>query len=199
METILVMLSGGLDSTYLLYHYLKNTNYNVHAHHVILKSKTELRWRHEKKASEDVVEYCKKNVRQFKYTFNTWGWGSVRNIIKDISLVSVIAALIVREVSGDKIYLATGRVADDNERPESYNLYESDEAGVLWRTVFDARQLNKKIEPIIQRPLVDMSKRDLINNMPKKLFEMTWSCRTPNNGKPCGVCHACKDLKNSLN
>jgi hypothetical protein len=32
-ETILVMLSGGVDSTYLLYHYLRHTSHPVHAHH----------------------------------------------------------------------------------------------------------------------------------------------------------------------
>jgi tRNA(Ile)-lysidine synthase TilS/MesJ len=196
METVLVMLSGGLDSSYLLYYYLKETNYNIHAHHVILKSKSEPRWKNELKASNQVVDYCKKNTRKFYYTTSVWDWGDVRSIVRDICLVSIVAGTIIKEVKGDYIYLATGRVADDNNNESSRRLFESNLSSKLWYSISTEFATNKKIHSVIQRPLVEMTKKSIIESAPNELINLTWSCRTPRNGKPCGVCHACRDRKN---
>lgn len=197
METVLVMLSGGLDSAYLLYHYLKETNLHVHAHHIILKSKSEPRWKKELESSNNVVKYCRKNIKKFYYTTSVWDWGDVGSIIRDICLVSIVAGIIIREVKGDYIYLATGRVVEDNNYECSRRLFESNLSSTLWYSVSKEFAAGKEVHPIIQRPLMEMTKRDIVESAPSELVNLTWSCRAPKNGKPCGVCHACRDRKKS--
>ena len=191
------MLSGGLDSSYLLYHYLKETDLHIHAHHVTLKSKSEPRWKKELKSSNNVVDYCRKNLRKFYYTTSVWGWGDITDIVRDICLVSIVAGTVIKGVKGDYIYLATGRVADDNNYEDSRRLFESNLSSKLWHSLASEFAAGRKIHPIIQRPLVEMTKKDLIEKAPKELIDLTWSCRNPRNGKPCGVCHACRDRTNS--
>lgn len=193
METVLVMLSGGLDSAYLLYYYLKETDLNVHAHHIVLKSPTEPRWKKELNASRNIVYYCRKNLRKFSYTESTWDWGDVRGIVRDICLVSIVAGTIIREVRGDYIYLATGRVADDNNNDSSRRLFEQDTSGKLWTKIAQEFAAGKRIHSVIQRPLLGMTKKEIVEKAPPKLVGVTWSCRTPRDGKPCGTCHACRD------
>lgn len=68
-KNILVMFSGGLDSTTALYKLLKETNHNIYAHHIILKDKSD-RWKYELKASRDIIKYLK-NIRPFDYSEST--------------------------------------------------------------------------------------------------------------------------------
>ena len=44
MPTTLLMLSGGVDSTFMLYHYLTQTSDAVHAHHISIRYPHLPRW-----------------------------------------------------------------------------------------------------------------------------------------------------------
>lgn len=65
-KNILVMFSGGLDSTTSLYKLLKYTDHNIYVHHINLKDNTN-RWISENHACEKIITYLK-NVREFNYT-----------------------------------------------------------------------------------------------------------------------------------
>lgn len=69
IKNILVMFSGGLDSTTALYKLLKETNNNIYVHHIILKD-TSNRWKYELDTSRDIVKYLK-NIRPFDYSEST--------------------------------------------------------------------------------------------------------------------------------
>ena len=58
-DTILLMFSGGLDSTYLLYYYLSRTSLPLHVHHISMRYPHQQRWRAEDPASESIVAWCK--------------------------------------------------------------------------------------------------------------------------------------------
>jgi len=62
-KNVLVMFSGGLDSTTALYKLLKETDYNIYVHHVLLKDTTS-RWKYENKACHQILTYLK-NIRNF--------------------------------------------------------------------------------------------------------------------------------------
>ena len=62
-KNILVMFSGGLDSTTALYKLLKETKHNIFVHHIILKDRSN-RWKHELQACKNIVSYLKK-IRPF--------------------------------------------------------------------------------------------------------------------------------------
>ena len=68
-KNILVMFSGGLDSTTALYKLLKETKHKIYAHHIILKDKTN-RWKYELNASRNIIKYLK-NIRSLDYTEST--------------------------------------------------------------------------------------------------------------------------------
>ena len=60
------MFSGGLDSTFSLYHLLKNTNANIYVHHIAFEDSSS------KEANEDIacnnlITHFKK-IRDFKYS-----------------------------------------------------------------------------------------------------------------------------------
>ena len=65
-KNILVMFSGGLDSTTSLYKLLKYTNHNIYAHHIKLKDNSN-RWVSESLACDKMIIYLK-NIRDFNYT-----------------------------------------------------------------------------------------------------------------------------------
>lgn len=65
-KNVLVMFSGGLDSTTALYKLLKDTDYNIYVHHVLLKDTTS-RWKYENKACHQILTYLK-NIRNFNYS-----------------------------------------------------------------------------------------------------------------------------------
>lgn len=65
-RNILVMYSGGLDSTTSLYKLLKESNHNIYVHHIILKDSTN-RWNYELKSTYNILNYLKQ-IRNFNYT-----------------------------------------------------------------------------------------------------------------------------------
>ena len=65
-KNVLVMFSGGLDSTTALFKLLKYTNYNIYVHHVSLKDSTS-RWIYENQACEEILTFLKQ-IRNFDYS-----------------------------------------------------------------------------------------------------------------------------------
>lgn len=196
-EGVLVMLSGGIDSTYLLYDYLRRNTHLVHAHHISVRYPHLQRWRAEDPATERVVAWCKENLRGFGYStsrfdldFPMIGWDS------DLQLL--VASKVALNLSPWRVTVALGWCTDDLERPRVRDRQERGVTPNLWRalcrSVPDAN-LNEEIAmPIVERGL---SKTDVVAELPEELLALTWSCRRPTfaDGEgqpaPCGECHAC--------
>ena len=65
-KNILVMFSGGLDSTFSLYHLLKNTNANIYVHHIAFEDSS-TKAVNEDIACNNLITHFKK-IRDFKYS-----------------------------------------------------------------------------------------------------------------------------------
>jgi 7-cyano-7-deazaguanine synthase in queuosine biosynthesis len=194
-ETILLMFSGGIDSTYLLHHYLRDTNHPVHAHHVSVRYPHWQRWPGEDPASESIVAWCKQNLRDFEYSksrfdldFPDVGWDS------DLQLL--VASKVALNLKDRRITVALGWCAEDLQRAQVRDRQERNVTTDLWRALRQSvvsADLNEEIAmPIVERGL---SKAEIIAELPKELVALAWTCRSPRFADdiphPCGTCHAC--------
>lgn len=188
------MLSGGLDSAYVLYKTLKDTQDNVWAHHIILKNLVEDRWKEELESTKKIVEYCKK-IRNFSYSQSEWGFYFKSYLGWDIDLVAFTAAQIIPNIFHyGKVTLVTGRVKEDDE--SSTSLSQTQYTQALWEAAIKKHE--RRVEKEISKPIRHMCKKEIIQDIPKELFDMVWYCRKSNEGKPCGRCRSCKDMKKAL-
>ena len=194
-ETILLMLSGGIDSTYLLYHYLRDTEHRVHAHHISIRYPHQQRWRAEDPACEKIVEWCRANLREFEYStsrfdldFHRIGWDS------DLQLL--VASKVALNLGDGPIVLALGWCVDDLERPRVRRRQELGVTPEIWRALCRStghpHSSSKLSFPLIE---AGITKTDILRMMPVELLRLTRSCRSPRfedgECRPCGSCHAC--------
>jgi 7-cyano-7-deazaguanine synthase in queuosine biosynthesis len=184
---VLVMLSGGIDSTGLLWQLL-NKNEKIHVHHMNLKNR-ELRDAAESIAVSNILDYCKKFV-DFTHSESTHEYPSFYNkMMWDTDIISFMSGMVCQLMPWIK-EVAIGMTKTDfndssiNTRVERAN------------NVFNAMCEATKVYP-----LKDMTKREVWDLMPKELQALTWSCRTPVYGanviSVCGKCKSCKELNDA--
>lgn len=194
--TILLMLSGGIDSTYLLYHYLRDTEHRVHAHHISLRYPHLQRWRVEDPATERIVAWCRTHVRAFEYStsrfdldFSRIGWDS------DLQLL--VAAKVALNLGPEPITVTLGWCADDLEIAAVRSRVEQGVTSGLWRSLCASVGSKANVSEEINMPLIErgLTKAEVIDELPDELLALTWSCRKPvfeaEDARPCGECHAC--------
>ena len=192
-KAILVMLSGGLDSTYVLYKYLRETDLPVHAHHISMMMKTEARWVEENRATQSVLEYCQRyrhftaSDSTFEFPYPYMGWDT------DVQLL--IGARMAANLDAKSVVVTLGINADDLQRPEIIERNNRNVLTNLWKAARESidAEHREKIHPTIHLPFKDVPKWKMMLEMPEELITLTWSCRSPTfSGAPCGTCHACR-------
>lgn len=181
------MLSGGLDSTAVLYKLLKETREPIHVHHIVLRN-AQRRWEVENQACKRILLWCKQNLRDFKTTVSTFGFTHFSNFICwDNDVVRFTAAQIAQD-NPDILYVALGKCLDD-DIDGSFDA-RSEQSKRIWEACFHSYPYHI---PEIIRPVSKMTKGQLWNYLPEKLRKMTWSCRTPDlSGKEPKICGSCK-------
>jgi 7-cyano-7-deazaguanine synthase in queuosine biosynthesis len=188
------MWSGGLDSTAALVWMLENTNDDIHAHHIYLQNR-ENRAQAEQVASENMLAYLEKNYRPFLYTESKWEMEGF--VPYDIFVYAAQASFLCCGRRGRKSYkrLVTGsiksfrhRVSLDRRREVANNIFK---AGTSHLKEY------KNVEWF--KPLVNMTKEEVYQSLPKDLRSLTWSCRFPRyveeHAQVCGKCPSCMAMK----
>ncbi len=64
----LLLFPGGMDSTYLLYYYLTQTNLPIHAHYISMSHPRIYRWQLEDLAVKNIIEYCNQQYRAVSHS-----------------------------------------------------------------------------------------------------------------------------------
>lgn len=204
-KTILVMFSGGLDSTYMLYHYLKNTDYAVHVHHISLRYPSEPRWQEEDVSSRKIVELCRK-IRSFEYSESRVDIGFYKYVGRDSDTQLLMASKVAPNLKGE-VHLALGWQSSDHQDDLLNGRAQSQVTEKLWDALCESmdKPFNQNISRVILFPLIEMKlkKKQMITMLPRELLQMTWSCRRPIKSKegvsrPCGKCHPCTEIKEAL-
>lgn len=201
---ILVMWSGGIDSTALLYHLLTQTDHEVHAHHIHIDN-AERRNGAERVSIIHQYRWLVQNCRRFNYDESRISL-DLTPLPADIEVAYFIAGTLARLQGFDAI--AAGKCKDDDyaikfdgggERRDYGEKIAGDHwqraRNILQATVDDRKGL------VYRTPFYDKPKREAAASLPPELLALCWSCRRPiydgstlGAYQPCNKCHACYDL-----
>lgn len=185
----LVMLSGGIDSAYVLHKILTETDDEVLVHHVHLMTDM---GRHvpEASACNAIVKYCRAKFRSFHYSESTidhrrfvaHGWDLMAAGFEAGMVASSYHAINRSEKAIDRWIV--GLSSDDIVPP--HRIERASETA-RFNCMIDQKP------KLFIFPRIDV--RDQLRAMPRELAEMTWSCRQPvnvsNSPVACNKCSAC--------
>jgi 7-cyano-7-deazaguanine synthase in queuosine biosynthesis len=190
--TILVMLSGGVDSTAALVWALRETDEPVHAHHMHLINH-EGRHEAEAEACRRIIAFCRQTWRDFDYSELTLDFSAMLWIPWDMLCVCFAAGQIVHK-RPDIVRLVIGTCREEGHWRERWDHIYRMVEGAAW----PARA------PELLLPFLDRSKAEEMEYLPAEIRSLVWSCRqpvrsgsglAPRDGSsylPCGRCRACE-------
>jgi hypothetical protein len=186
----LLMFSGGLDSTYVLFKLLRDTDDVVVVHHIHLLTNL---GRHVPEASSclKIVDYCRKNIRPFSYSESAIDHRGHRCHGYDLIAAGFEAGMVA-----SSFYAATHKyvdrwtlgVAKDDPMPAARIKHAQ-----------NCCSFNCQHRPAPRLFLFPaVGPREEIEYLPRDLFDLTWSCRQPtgipHDIRPCGKCVPCRRL-----
>ncbi len=186
--SILLMFSGGLDSTGAFWKLLQEKN-KIYVHHMHLKN-IENRFIAEKVATENILNYMK-NCGEFIYSESMHEYPCFnQSFLWDGDLSAFIAGNIVQSMPWIK-HVAMGKTASDIMETRTINRIQKS------NNLFSFLCTAKKMYPVEH-----MTKQEIYNMLPPELSKLTWSCRKPiycNEGilpcLRCKTCHTFKEVK----
>lgn len=203
-NTILLMYSGGIDSTGVLHQLFTNPEFNTRpliVHHIFLQNR-ELRAEPEAKAVETILDYYAAEYpnREFTYShniFNTLGFASLKSdsFPYDMDVYSFIAGNIC-VARKDISQVATGRTITDTENGGTNFQRRASRAQQIFAAVFS---LEKEPRPNYVFPMLYFSKEKIWASLPEKVRNAAWYCRepaftAPETAQPCQQCVTCKEV-----
>lgn len=200
MTGTLVMWSGGIDSTLLLYRLASGREENIHAHHIILKDHRN-RWGDEEVACRSIKQYFRKQFGEGRVLFSEsvieLQYPGPQHIgVHDIYVAAIAAAGYVQcdpSVSRVWIGLHAGEIGNPSCRAWERHKKVQD----LFRLLVERTRPHFEN---IEFPLRNMSKEQIVWELPRELMDLTFSCqqlRLHWKHKRCGKCITCQDLSRS--
>ncbi len=190
--TTLVMLSGGIDSVYVLWDSLTNSDHRVISHHIHFLN-AERRELPEARACKNIVRWLSENLRAFDYTESTIDRRGLRFFGYDMIAVGYEAGLA-----------AQASRFGTNKPVDFWRVGSCLEEGgwsSRWPYVLDCCAASSHpFDPPSYLNLPLVTKQQQVDEMPGELVALTWGCRRPiwhdDFAKPCGKCHTCRDRLN---
>jgi 7-cyano-7-deazaguanine synthase in queuosine biosynthesis len=192
----IVLFSGGLDSTYLLWKML-NEQRNIHVHHVSIRSHREPMWKEQDEAVKKILEHLWA-IRPFKYTESVYEWFCSDQLAFDTDVVISHAQPVVKMINPEiRIHLHIGWTPEDMKIPIVQERVKHDVSNNLWRALKLSLGNPPNLPDILTKRLVDdnITKKDMLQELPPELLELTWTCRTPVHGKKCNMCSSCQERR----
>ncbi len=195
--TILVMLSGGLDSISALYKIAvldrdNYRNYDIHCHHVNIVN-VENRATAERTAVHNVLQWFDDNSDlKIGYSESTMVYPVYNSeILMDTDVTKFTAGYIVSATGGNIHYVVYGTNSTDYlDDTLSSRKFRGDQ---IYKTFVPGESYGEHLYPIKH-----MSKYEAANLLPDDLKKLSWSCRRPvyenNIPSKCGKCKTCKQL-----
>ena len=191
--TTYINLSGGVDSTYYLWRWLKeHPDETILVHHCLYNK---LRRDVEAEATNKILQRLKDNgLNNFRYVETEFNRGTVRTVLVDVCVMGAISGIILRGRRAVKNVLMsycweeTPKIRAWLRQKRSLRTFPASErSGVFIRAI----ELFARRQFVFQIPYMNVTKEQMIKELPMELLDATWFCRKPRKGKPCGGCFNC--------
>lgn len=193
-EPVKVLLwSGGIDSTYMIYRALMNGE-NIHVHHISMRN-SEKRADHEKIAITALKEEFKNMGLSFDFSTSSVDYTETY-IGFDYHMYLLLGQkACIAQFKPAQICIGRNKDDIDTVDPDIISgLYK------YWTVLTEyVSPTHPYVNKKVLCPLKDLTKKEIINGLPKNLLNLCWSCRTPNGNNPCGSCKTCKEIGHELN
>lgn len=193
----LIMLSGGIDSTFTLINGLIKDDSEIIVHHINFINK-ENRHKIEAIRTRSIVKWLHQNIRKFKYSETTVDRRNMRFFGTDIISVGFEAGIAAHsyfwETKKHIDYWTIGTCKEEGHNEKRFQ-----------HALAACRANCYPHEPpefYLSDPL---PKLEQMKRMPPELLKLCWTCRRPvyiNNQedpKPCGKCATCNLLNKIYN
>jgi len=194
-----VMFSGGYDSTLVAYKALTESSTPILLHHINIID-INGRWIPERIACGKLTRVLAEITRPFSYTESTIDFSSMLRVGSDEDLVLLTSARITHdlELEYNKVIILEGTIKSDfengpmEERANKRGSIEEFFKRCAWMTR----------TPIIEFPVVHLTKKEVLLSLPEELRINCFYCRSPNpkyGFAPCGDCVTCKQIEEISN
>lgn len=198
-DKILVLFSGGVDSTGVLYKLLTRKEYShldVLAHHVILITK-ENRHIAEKMACDNIVNWLREQGYKFEYSETLVDFSLFKGRVPwDLEILWPIVG-IISQVDRRIKYAESGRTKTAMQTTMGSERIKKRHDKVLYYVSNSEHRVHQgpvEIYPVVR----DETKESLWKMLPDPLRKMVWFCRCPhyfkNEPRECHMCHTCTEL-----
>lgn len=188
-RSTLVMLSGGIDSVYVLAKLLRETDDIVIAHHIHLVN-DEGRFKVEAERCRKIVDWCQKNYRKFGYSESAIDQRGLFSMGYDI-ITTAYEAGIVNSSFYEKYNMPIDRWITGWCEEEKTDPARQPHIGAMCgASSYPAPAPGYFYFPVIR-------KVDQMRYLPKELLDLCWTCRRPvwnedGSFDECGECMTCE-------
>ena len=162
------------------------------------------RLKEEEKACTEITGYFKrKGLGNFKYVTTRIDKGTLSGIVYDVEVLSGMTGVILKlypKITDVLLSYSKEETADLDRYIKEKGTIEGFNPKHRYSKANSVAEIiaGRKYNYVLYREDKGIiSKTQMIREMPEELFNMTWYCRKPRNGMPCGSCHTCKKVAKS--
>ena len=189
-KTILILASGGLDSTYLMWKALEEGHKVIPVYVEIMNNSPKAE--RERKALDEIIRKLRK-----KYGGESI---AVERTIMSLDVESRNECTMAQA----PIWLLSLIFSPLKDVDEVHIGYVMGDCGVsyiselkrIW-TMYKQNFMSNRAEATLKFPLIKFHKHDLMDQLPNEIFQLTVFCESSINGNDCGSCVPCKTAKES--
>ena len=212
----LIMWSGGVDSTGLLFKTLQEYKEStIILHHINLRNISTHRNEAEDQAVKDMVKYIHKHYDNILFTASSFHYEAKGMKLTDTFVVAYIASMVAYDFlyvwfndTGEypeiEAMIAWERTEEEIEGPRAeYNEIKMQENFNLAFNDFDKRGIPApKLTIAFNEKVGYIGKQKTYDYIPDEIKHLVTSCRHPevigSKFAPCGICKPCKTNKKSM-